>query len=157
MAPAPLPLLPPLPPPWLFSQRDLWEAGQVSLAEPSPLSRPPAACLLSQPRTRQIEPPVCSPLRSRRCNQASAAINHRLWTLRRAAPPATDLRTSGERTNKGERGRVGVWGAGEEEEGGSVRWERALAPGIYYRPPRIQHGGPFVSMESLTQCIFPRS
>lgn len=70
------------------------------------LALSPAACLLSQPRTRQIEPPVCSPsARARRCNQASAVINHELWTLRRAAPPATDLRTSDERTNKG----VGGW------------------------------------------------
>lgn len=56
---------------------DLWEAGQVSLAEPSPF----AVCLFSQPHRRQIEPPVCSPLQSHQCNQTSAAINHRLWTL----------------------------------------------------------------------------
>lgn len=56
-----------------------WSCSALSL------SCPPAGCLLSQPRTRKIEPPVCSPFRSRRCNQASAAINHRMWTLRRAA------------------------------------------------------------------------
>lgn len=56
---------------------DLWEAGQVSLAGPSPF----AVCLFSQPHRRQIDPPVCSPLQSHQCNQTSAAINHRLWTL----------------------------------------------------------------------------
>lgn len=56
---------------------DLWEAGQVSLADSSPF----AVCLFSQPHRRQIEPPVCSPLQSHQCNQTSAAINHQQWTL----------------------------------------------------------------------------